>query len=124
MGGDNENGPKRRQTRRLGPRCVFFEYKCFYHIYFRFITMKRQPVPTPPSSLANANRGWVFHCLITHPHSLANTSRGWLCSPPPPPRAPTTSPLRRPPHHHVTHHHAAHATMSCMDQQRCSLLRN
>ena len=30
MGGDDENGPKRRQTRRLGPKYVFFYILRFF----------------------------------------------------------------------------------------------
>ena len=29
MGGDDENGPKRRETRRLGQMYVFFFLSCF-----------------------------------------------------------------------------------------------
>jgi hypothetical protein len=30
VGGDDENGPRRRQTRRLGPRYVFFFLSHFF----------------------------------------------------------------------------------------------
>ena len=36
-----QNGPKRRQTRRLGPRCVFFSF-FFYNSYYY------ETAPTPP----------------------------------------------------------------------------
>jgi hypothetical protein len=106
MGGNDENRPKWRVRRHLGPRCVFFlNINVFYFMYIPFITMKCRPVPTPtplackhepgvalltttttpPSWLANVSRRWGFH--PNHPPpSLANTSRGWLYSPPRPPR--------------------------------------
>ena len=33
---DGENGPKRRQTRRLGPRYVFFRFVLFFNSPFYF----------------------------------------------------------------------------------------
>jgi hypothetical protein len=116
MGGDDENGPKRRQTRRLGPRCVFFEYKCFYHIYFHFISMKRRPVPTPTLLACKCEPGVGFSSP-NHPPPLACKHEPGVAlltttTTTPPSHHVTTSSPRRPPHHHVTHHHAAHVTMS------------
>ena len=49
---------------------MFFEYKCFYLIYFHFITMKRQPVPTPTLLACKCEPGVGFSSP-NHPPPLA-----------------------------------------------------
>ena len=45
MGGEDKNGPKRRQTRRLGHRYVFFKYINIFYLYFFSFLLLRPPVP-------------------------------------------------------------------------------
>ena len=60
VGGDDKNGPKRRQMCRLGPRCVFFSFMSFLTqsaLFRAFFCMKHPPpiqVPPPHPSLTRS----------------------------------------------------------------------
>ena len=90
MGGENKNGPKRRQTRLWATGTFFFKYK--YYLFIVFITTTACAHDTPANAIPLACKyepGLGFSSPTSNQHhtpsSLANVSRGWVYSPPPPP---------------------------------------
>src|ERR1700728_3738534 len=54
-GGSNENGPKRRKTRRLGRMFVFFSF--YFLNTVLIIIYRHQRLPPPPTSTATRVKG-------------------------------------------------------------------
>ena len=74
VGGDSKNGPKRWQTRCLGPRCVFFEFFITYQLCLELFLYRTSPAHSsaPPSLETQVRRVfpsflcWPCPCPLPH----------------------------------------------------------